>query len=215
VRRQWWTGCTEREGVGCRTNGLPPRRSTALGRHHQPCGGLRRNAISDYCCILVESDLPAPARYWVYRPPQLWPLSPNECLATSSSLSVHLGPHCKRSVSLRWPQRPSQRVMARLSHSPIPTAIAGWYMKSPRDCPGASTRTPHHSTRRLSSQARSDAQQPHMASTRSGPANKMRVGRTGTRNTSLGRGRSLIPGAPVSRWLGDPLSFRAASLMRT
>lgn len=38
--------------MGCRTNRLPPRPSGALGRHHQPCGGSGRNAISEYPGIL-------------------------------------------------------------------------------------------------------------------------------------------------------------------
>ena len=50
----------EREGGGCRTNGLPSRRSTAMGRHHQPFGGLRRNAISDYPHILRDFLVTAP-----------------------------------------------------------------------------------------------------------------------------------------------------------
>ena len=34
---------------------LPLRPSRALGRHHQPCGGSRRNAISGNETILAES----------------------------------------------------------------------------------------------------------------------------------------------------------------
>jgi hypothetical protein len=48
--------------VGCRTYRLPPRHSRALGRHHQPCGGSRRNAISDCPVIIRNSASAAPIR---------------------------------------------------------------------------------------------------------------------------------------------------------
>ena len=78
--------------------------------------------------------------------------------------------------------------IAPTAHSPpsvIPTATAGCCRRSPRDCPDASTPTPL-SARRPSLRRRFGVLQPRTASTRSGSANTMRTGRTGTRTTSSG-----------------------------
>ena len=64
------------------------------------------------------------------------------------------------------------------------TATAGCSRKSPRDCPDGWTRTARHSPPQPSSRSHSDVPRPHTASTRSGAASAMRIGRTGTLNTS-------------------------------
>ena len=61
----------------------------------------------------------------------------------------------------------------------------GWLLQeSPRDYPDGWTRTARHSPPQPSSRLRSDVPRPHTASTRSGAASAMRIGRTGTLNTS-------------------------------
>ena len=84
----------------------------------------------------------------------------------------------------RDPQRTQLR--ARSPRSAIRTATAGCSRRSPRDCPDAWMRTTRRSPRRPSSRARSAARRPRTASTRSGPASKMRTGRTGTPSTWCG-----------------------------
>ena len=80
----------------------------------------------------------------------------------------------------------SGAVTPRTPRSAIRTATAGCCRRSPRDCPDAWTRTTRHSPRQLSSRARSAVRRPRTASTRSGPANEMRTGPTGTPSTSSG-----------------------------
>jgi hypothetical protein len=65
-----------------------------------------------------------------------------------------------------------------------PEATAGCSRKSPLDCPDGSTRTARHSPPQPSSRSRSDVPLPHTASTKSGAASAMRIGRIGTLNTS-------------------------------
>src|ERR1700732_4724462 len=63
------------------------------------------------------------------------------------------------------------------------TPTPGCCRRSPRDCPGAWTPTRRRSPRRLTLPLRSAAPPPRMASTRSGPARLMKIGRIGTPNT--------------------------------
>ena len=79
---------------------------------------------------------------------------------------------------------PSIALIARSPRSAMQTATAGCFRKSPRDYPDEWTRTARHSPPRPSSLSRSDVPRPHTASTRSGAASAMRIGRTGTLNTS-------------------------------
>src|SRR3984957_19935707 len=64
------------------------------------------------------------------------------------------------------------------------TATAGCSRKSPLDYPDGWTRTARHSPPQPSSRSHSDVPRPRTASTKSGRATAMRIGRTGTLNTS-------------------------------
>ena len=79
---------------------------------------------------------------------------------------------------------PSIAVIARSRRSAMQTATARCSRKSPRDYPDGWTRTARHSPPQPSSRSHSDVPRPHTASTRSGAARAMRIGRTGTPNTS-------------------------------
>ena len=74
--------------------------------------------------------------------------------------------------------------IARSRRSAMQTATAGCSRKSPHGCPDGWTRTARLSPPQPSSRSHSDVPRPHTASTKSGAASAMRIGRTGTLNTS-------------------------------
>ena len=74
--------------------------------------------------------------------------------------------------------------IARSRRSAMQTATAGCSRKSPLDYPDGGTRTARHSPPQPSSRSHSDVPRPHTANTKSGAASAMRIGRTGTLNTS-------------------------------
>ncbi len=86
-------------------------------------------------------------------------------------------------------QRPGSRaaqLRARSPRSAIRTATAGCSRRSPRGCPDASTRRHDLHLAGRARGARCGVRRPRTASTRSGPASRMRTGRTGTPSTSSG-----------------------------
>jgi hypothetical protein len=94
--------------VGCRTFRLPPRRSRALGRHHQPCGGSRRNAISDCPVIIRNSVSVAPIQ--LRRP---YPHSKNQPI--TSLLVTGLGIACMKPAYATSAIAATNRVKAALN----------------------------------------------------------------------------------------------------